>query len=47
MMWGGLGMNMEEFRKASRVFQEMFDFATEEACDKIRGETAKKLFQFS
>ncbi|MDQ2899713.1 MAG: amidohydrolase [Acidobacteriota bacterium] len=47
MIWGGLGMNMEEFRKASRVFQDMFDFATEDARDKIRGETAKKLFRFS
>ncbi len=47
MMWGGLGMNMEEFHKASRVFEDMFDFATEEASYKIRGETAKKLFQFS
>ena len=44
MMWGGLGHNMEQFREAKTVFDEMFDFASEEDRAQIRGLTAAKLF---
>ncbi len=47
MIWGGLGMNMEQFHKEAEVFHSMFDFASEEDRAKIRGGTAKKLFNFS
>ncbi len=47
MMWGGLGMNMDEYRKATQEFENMFSFAPEQDRDKIRGRTARKLFQFS
>jgi hypothetical protein len=29
MMWGELGLNMEQFEKAVQLFDTMFDFAPE------------------
>jgi predicted TIM-barrel fold metal-dependent hydrolase len=46
MIWGGLGANMDEFRKAVQVFDEMFAFASEGDRAKIRGLTAARLFTF-
>lgn len=46
MIWGGLGKSMEDFAKAVEVFELMFDFASEPDRAKIRGLTAKKLYQF-
>src|SRR5579871_4975865 len=40
MIWGGLGMNMDEFRKNLAVFDEMFDFASAADRAKIQGQTA-------
>ena len=45
MIWGGLGHNMEEFDRHVEVFENMFDFASEEDRAKIRGLTAVKLFK--
>lgn len=47
MIWGGLGMNMNDFRKASSVFEEQFRFASATDRAKIRGVTAAKLYRFS
>lgn len=47
MIWGGLGMNMEEFRKATAQFDEQFQFATPTDRAKIRGLTAQRLFHFA
>ncbi len=47
MMWGGLGNNMENFEKACRLLDIMFDYASEAERAKIRGLTAKKLFGFA
>ncbi len=47
MMWGALGMNMSEFAAATRVFNHMFAFTTNENRAKIRGLTAQSLFRFS
>lgn len=46
MLWGGLGMNMEQYRKNSALFNSIFDFTTEDARAKIRGANAMKLFRF-
>ena len=46
MIWGGLGKSMEDFAKAVEVFELMLDFASEPDRAKIRGLTAKKLYQF-
>ncbi|MFN3325599.1 MAG: amidohydrolase family protein [Bryobacteraceae bacterium] len=46
MIWGGLGFTMEEFRKASELFDRMFEFASTGDRDKIRGLTAQRLFGF-
>ncbi len=46
MIWGGLGKSMEDFAKAVEVFELMFDFASEADRSKIRGLTAKNLYQF-
>lgn len=46
MIWGGLGMNMAEFRQQSELLEQMFAFASEADKAKIRGLTAKRLFQF-
>jgi predicted TIM-barrel fold metal-dependent hydrolase len=46
MIWGGLGMNMDQFRKNSALFDSTFDFTTEEARASIRGANALKLYGF-
>lgn len=46
MIWGGLGMNLQDFRQNLTMFAEMFDFATEADRAKIRGLTAARLFGF-
>jgi predicted TIM-barrel fold metal-dependent hydrolase len=46
MIWGGLGMNMDQFRKNSALFDSTFDFASEDVRAKIRGANAMKLFRF-
>lgn len=45
MIWGGLGHTMEELDSNVAVFNNMFDFASEEDRAKIRGLTAVKLFK--
>jgi predicted TIM-barrel fold metal-dependent hydrolase len=47
MLWGELGSNMAEFAKAEKLFNLMFDFASEPDRDQIRGLTARKLFAFA
>lgn len=46
MIWGGLGMNLEDFRRNLAMFEEMFDFASAADRAKIRGLTAARLFGF-
>jgi L-fuconolactonase len=46
MIWGGLGMNMDDFRKQSELLDGMFSFASESDKAKIRGLTAQKLYRF-
>jgi predicted TIM-barrel fold metal-dependent hydrolase len=45
MIWGGLGMNMAQFDKATAVFDAAFSFATEADKAKVRGLTAQKLYR--
>jgi predicted TIM-barrel fold metal-dependent hydrolase len=47
MIWGGLGMNMAEFRQNSVMFEELFDFASAAEQAKIQGLNARVLFGFS
>jgi L-fuconolactonase len=47
MMWGELGLNMEQFGKAIQLFDTQLDFVPEPDKQKIRGLTAKKLYKFS
>jgi len=44
MVWGGLGMTMAEFDQRVTLFDQMFDFASEAARRKIRGENARRLW---
>ena len=44
MIWGGLGMNMEEFKKANEQFGDFFAFTTAANRNKIKGGTAMRLF---
>ncbi len=46
MVWGGLGMNMEEFHRQTDLFEAMFAFASEVDKAKIQGLNAKRLFKF-
>jgi predicted TIM-barrel fold metal-dependent hydrolase len=46
MIWGGLGMTMADFEKNVAMFEQMFDFTTEENRARIRGENARRLFGF-
>jgi predicted TIM-barrel fold metal-dependent hydrolase len=46
MIWGGLGMKMADFDKNITMFDMLLDFASETDRAKIRGLTAKKLYQF-
>ncbi|MGH9628083.1 MAG: amidohydrolase family protein [Bryobacteraceae bacterium] len=45
MIWGGLGTSMAEFAEANELFKSMFDYATEDDREKIRGRTAVKLYR--
>src|SRR5574340_468136 len=45
-IWGGLGMDMQEFEQNVRMFEEFFEFTTEENRAKIRGLNALKLYRF-
>lgn len=47
MIWGGLGMDLADFRRNVAMFEEMFDFASEADRAKIRGLSAARLFGFS
>ena len=46
LIWGGLGMNMEDFDKQARLLDSLFEFASEGDRAKIRGANAMKLFRF-
>jgi predicted TIM-barrel fold metal-dependent hydrolase len=46
MIWGGMGKSIEELDRAVEVFELMFDDATETDRVKIRGQTAKRLYNF-
>ena len=46
VLWGGIGNTMEEFDRQVRLFDVMFDFASEADRAKIRGLNAMKLFRF-
>ena len=46
MIWGGLGMDMPAFEKAAALFEEMFDFASEQDRARIRGLNAMELYRF-
>jgi predicted TIM-barrel fold metal-dependent hydrolase len=46
MIWGELGSNMGDFARANKLFDLMFDFASEPDRAKIRGLTARRLFAF-
>jgi predicted TIM-barrel fold metal-dependent hydrolase len=47
IIWGGLGMDLPEFRRQAALLEEMFDFADEAARANIRGLNAARLFGFS
>jgi predicted TIM-barrel fold metal-dependent hydrolase len=47
IIWGGVGMNAEEFDKAVALFDHMFAFLAESDRAKIRGGNAMKLFGWS
>ncbi len=44
ILWGGLGMDMTQFRRQVDVFEQMFAFASEAARARIRGLNAVGLF---
>lgn len=46
IIWGGLGMNMADFKQNSATLDVLFDFASPADRAKIRGGTAAKLFRF-
>ena len=46
MIWGGLGLNLDDFQQNVAMFEEMFDFASEADRAKIRGLTAARLYRF-
>jgi predicted TIM-barrel fold metal-dependent hydrolase len=46
MIWGGLGMNREEFDKQVELFESMFDYLHEIDRSKIRGANALKLYKW-
>ena len=46
IIWGGLGMNMEQFDKAAVAFDQLLAFASEEDRARIRGLNAAGLFRF-
>jgi predicted TIM-barrel fold metal-dependent hydrolase len=46
MIWGGLGMDLAAFDKATAMFEQMFNFLSEADRAKIRGQNAARLFKF-
>lgn len=44
MLWGGLGANAQAFEQATRLFDQMFAFASEADRARIRGGNAIRLF---
>jgi predicted TIM-barrel fold metal-dependent hydrolase len=46
ILWGVLGMNIEEFERQAAVLDRMFDYASESDRAKIRGLNAQKLYGF-
>jgi predicted TIM-barrel fold metal-dependent hydrolase len=46
MIWGSLGNNRDEFDRQARLFDAMFDFASDSDRVKIRGGNAIKLFRW-
>jgi predicted TIM-barrel fold metal-dependent hydrolase len=45
-IWGGLGMDLKAFEQNVTMFEEFFDFTTEENRAKIRGLNALKIYGF-
>jgi len=43
MIWGGLGMNMDEFQKATQQFNEFFAFTSEANREKLKGVNAQRI----
>jgi L-fuconolactonase len=46
IVWGGLGMNIKQFREQEQLFQKMFDYASVADRAKIRGLNAATLYGF-
>jgi predicted TIM-barrel fold metal-dependent hydrolase len=46
LLWGGLGHNLEDFRRAKELLDRMFDYASAADRAKIRGFNAMKLFRW-
>lgn len=46
IVWGGLGHNMEDHRKAAALFDDVFAFADDDTRARIRGRNAAALFRF-
>ena len=46
LLWGGLGMDMKEFKQNSATLDALFDFASAADRAKIRGGNAARLFRF-
>jgi len=47
LIWGGYGMSMPAFEKATALIDEAFDFASEKDRAKLRGLNAMKVFGFA
>jgi len=46
LIWGGFGMSMPAFEKATALIDNVFDFAPESDRAKIRGGNAMRVFGF-
>lgn len=46
ILWGGLGQSMPDFQQASKLLDLMFDFASPQDRERIRGRNAAQLFHF-
>ncbi len=44
LIWGGLGHNMADYKKAQDQFNQFFDYASEASKDLIRGANAMRLY---
>jgi L-fuconolactonase len=44
MVWGGVGHNMADYKKAQEQFNQFFDYASEASRDLIRGGNALRLY---